>query len=250
VARSRTRAEAVLERLRQRGAGIDHSVFYADLSLLGEMKRVAGEIAEAEPRIDVLINNAGGLYEKRKLTSEGLERTFATNHMSYFAVTLLLRDRLQAAAPSRVVNIASEAHRRRKLDLDDLLSSRNYSGFGAYSRSKLCNILFTRELARRWTGTGITVNCLHPGFVNTRLGDDGRGVFAYGFWLAKKFAITPQEGAETIVFLASSEEVADVTGKYFDQCRPKTPSNDAVDDDGARRLWEISEALLSGGGGL
>ena len=211
---------------------------------MSEMKRVAGEIAAAEPRIDVLINNAGAVFDRRHVTSEGLELTFATNHMSYFVLTHGLRERLLASAPARVVNTSSEAHRRMKIDFSDL-QVRDYGGFKAYGRSKLSNILFTRELARTLAGTGVTANCLHPGFVNTRIGDQGKGIVASLFRLAKKFALSPGKGAETIIFLASAKEVAGVTGEYFYQCRPNTPSIEAQDDQTAGRLWQVSSELAS-----
>ncbi len=207
------------------------------------MKRVAGEIAAAEPRIDVLINNAGALFNHRHVTADGLEYTFALNHMSYFVLTHNLRERLIAATPARIVNTASAAHLRAKLDFDDLQYARNYFGFRAYSRSKLCNILFTRELARRLQDTGVTANCLHPGFVATRFGDASGGVLGWAFKYMKLFAISPEKGAETIVHLASSPEVSGVNGAYFYQSRQIAPSKEAQDDAAARRLWEESERL-------
>jgi NAD(P)-dependent dehydrogenase (short-subunit alcohol dehydrogenase family) len=245
IARDRARGEATLARLRQMAPGLTHGVYYADLSVLAEMKRVAAEIAAVEPRIDVLINNAGAAFDSRQLTPDGMERTFATNHMAYFVVTHGLRERLLAAAPARVISTSSEAHRRTKIDFTDLQAARDFGGLKAYGRSKLCNILFTRELARRLSGTGVTANCLHPGFVNTRIGDNAKGVVASLFRLAKKFALTPEKGAETIVFLASAKEVAGVTGGYFYQCRPNTPSPEAQDDQAARQLWEKSEELAA-----
>jgi NAD(P)-dependent dehydrogenase (short-subunit alcohol dehydrogenase family) len=209
------------------------------------MKRVAAEIAAAEPRIDVLINNAGALFGSRQLTPEGLELTFATNHMAYFVVTDGLRQRLWASAPARVINTASDAHKGNQLDFNDLQSANNYSGFKVYGRSKLCNILYTRELARRWAGTGVTANSLHPGFVATRFGNESGGLLSLGVRLAKNFAISPEKGAETIVYLAASNEVAKVSGSYFYRCRVATPTQEAQDDDAARRLW-IETAKLAG----
>jgi len=243
IARSRTRGEATLKRLSATAPEIDHRVYYADLSIVKEMKRVGDEIAAAESRIDVLINNAGALFGKREMTGEGLERTFATNHMSYFVVTEQLRQRLLASAPARVINTSSEAHRGMKIDFGDLQGARRYQPFRAYGRSKLCNILFTRELARQLSGTGVTVNCLHPGFVNTRFGDESKGPLSLLFRIAKKFAISPENGADTIVFLASSKEVSGTTGQYFYQCRPKTSSIEAQDHEAAKRLWEESAKL-------
>jgi NAD(P)-dependent dehydrogenase (short-subunit alcohol dehydrogenase family) len=242
VARDKARADQTLVRLRRAGPGVAHTVHYADLSRIAEMKRVAGEIAAAEPRIDVLMNNAGALFSSRQVTEDGLERTFALNHMSYFVVTLALRDRLVASA-ARVINTASDAHKGRKLDFNDLQSARDYSGFDIYGRSKLCNILFTSELARRWAGTTVTANSLHPGFVDTRFGDESGGMLSRGVRLAKTFAISPEKGAETMVYLASSPDVATSNGLYFYKCRPATPSPEARDQEWARRLWEESEKL-------
>jgi len=243
IARDRVRGEATLARLRERAPGLAHRVYYANLSVLAEMRRAANEIATAEPRIDVLINNAGAVFDKRQLTSDGLELTFATNHMAYFVLTEGLRNRLLASAPARIINTSSEAHRRMKIDFGDLQGPRGYGPFKADARSKLCNILFTRELAHRLAGTGVTANCLHPGFVSTRFGDQGKGAVSYILRLAKKFAISPEKGAETIIFLASAKEVAGVTGEYFYQCRPKTPSIEARDDQAAARLWQETAEL-------
>jgi len=180
VARDRTRGAASLSRLRERGPGLAHRAHYADLSSVADTKRVAAEIAAAEPRIDVLINNAGALFNTRRVTADGLELTFATNHVAYAVLTHGLRACLMAGAPARVINTASDAHRRARLAFDDLQAARGYSGLKVYGRSKLCNILYTRELARRWAGTGVTANSLHPGFVATRFGDRSGGLLSYG----------------------------------------------------------------------
>jgi NAD(P)-dependent dehydrogenase (short-subunit alcohol dehydrogenase family) len=209
------------------------------------MKRAANEIAVAEPRVDVLINNAGIISDKRQLTRDGFELTFATNHLSYFVLTHMLRERLLASAPARIVNTSSDAHRRASVDFDDLQSAKQYGGFGVYSRSKLLNILFTRELARQLEGTGVTANCFHPGVVNTRLGDDGKSAVLLLFRVAKKFVLTPEKGAETLVFLASSKAAANISGEYFYKCRPKLPNREGQDDAAARRLW-LETAQLAG----
>ena len=243
VARDRARGEAALQRLRTQSPGTAHAAFYADLSRLAQMKQVAGEIAAAEPRIDVLINNAGALFTPRQVTEDGLELTFATNHVSYFVLTHFLRERLIAAAPARVINTASDAHRNARIDFDDLQSEKGYRGFSVYSRSKLANILFSRELARRLEGTGVTANSLHPGFVATRFGDNNGGLSASVIGFLKKFAITPEKGAETIIYLATSDEPASITGQYFYKCRVATPSTRAQEDEAARRLWEETARL-------
>ena len=244
VARDTGRGERALARLYERTPGIAHSIHYADLSRLGEMKRVAAEIAAAEPRIDVLINNAGALFNARQVTEDGLERTFATNHMAYVVLTRGLRDRLIASAPARVISTASDAHRRAALDFDDLQSATGYRGFKVYGRSKLCNILFTRELARCLAGTGITANCLHPGFVATRFGDESGGLFSYVVRIAKALAaISPEKGADTLVYLASSPAVASVSGGYFYKRRLTTPSEEAQAAGAATRLWSETARL-------
>jgi NAD(P)-dependent dehydrogenase (short-subunit alcohol dehydrogenase family) len=242
VARDTVRGQKTLAGLGSSGAGALHSAYYADLSRISEMKRVAAEIAAAEPRIDVLINNAGALFGTRKATADDLEQTFATNHMAYFVLTLGLRDRLFAASPARVVSTASDAHKGYALDFDDLQATKSYSAISAYGRSKLCNILFTRELARRWSAAGVTANCLHPGFVATRFGDASGGVLSRVVRLAKTFAISPEKGAETIVYLASSPDVSQ-NGEYFYKCRPATPTAAGRDDEAARRLWAESEKI-------
>ena len=241
VARDAARAEAVRDRLRHITPAAAHTLHVADLSRLREVKRVAADIVAAEPRIDVLINNAGAMFASRKITEDGLEMTFAVNHMAYFVLSNLLRPRMTAGA--RIVSTASDAHKGAKLDFGDLQSEKRYTGFAVYGRSKLCNILFTRELARRLQGTGITANCLHPGFVATHFGDNSGGLLSFGMGLAKNFAITPEKGAETIVYLAASPDVANATGGYYYKCRPAVPTREAQNDADARRLWDISARL-------
>lgn len=245
VARDKTRGEAALSRLRGGGTGTAHSLHYGDLSRILEMKRLAAEIAATEPRIDVLINNAGAIFGSRRMTADDLELTFATNHMAYFVLTLGLQERLSASAPARVVNTASNAHERQNLNFDDLQSRKAFSSLKAYGRSKLCNILFTRELSRRWAGKGVTANCLHPGFVATRFGDGSGGLISYALSLGKIFAISPERGAETIVYLASSPDVAHLSGGYYYQCRSATPSEQALDDAAGKRLWMESAKLAA-----
>ena len=244
VARDAARGQKTLTRLPSLGSSAAHSIYYGDLSRISEAKRVAAEIAASEPRVDALINNAGALFGTRHLTTDNLEETFATNHMAYFVLTLGLRASLLAAAPSRVVSTASDAHKGYTLDFDDLQATKGYSAIRAYGRSKLCNILFTRELARRWAGQGVTANCLHPGFVATRFGDASGGLLSGVVRVAKTlFAITPEKGAQTIVYLASSPEVTAISGEYFYKCQPAIPTAGGRDDDAARRLWDESAKL-------
>ena len=245
IARDQARADDTLAKLRAANPASEHVAHLADLSLLAEQKRVAGEIA-VEPQIDVLINNAGALFNKRVETADGLEKTFALNHMSYFTITNLLLPRLKPGA--RIVSTASRAHEGAKLDFDDLQSRRYTLGFQVYSKSKLCNILFNRELARRIAGTGVTANCLHPGFVATRFGDQSGGIMQKLVSIAKPVgAISPEEGAKTIIYLAASPEVALISGEYFYECKVRMPSKEARNDADAKRLWEISAKIAGVG---
>lgn len=243
IARDHARGEETLRHLKAIAPDAEHAVHYADLSRLAEMKRVGAEIAAAEPHIDVLINNAGAAFTTRQVTEDGLELTFAVNHMAYFVLTALLLPNLRSG--SRIVSTASGAHRGAKLDFDDLQSAKHYSGIAVYGRSKLCNILFTRELARRLAGTGITANCLHPGFVATRFGSQAGGLIGLLLGVAKNFALSPEQGAETIIYLASSPGVENVSGLYFEKSKAVTPSKEAQNDVDAKRLWDVS-AQLSG----
>ncbi|HEY0107749.1 MAG TPA: SDR family oxidoreductase [Rhizomicrobium sp.] len=245
VARDKARADATLAKLKAANPAAVHAVHLADLSVIADMKRVATEIAAAEPAIDVLINNAGAVFFSRQASADGLEMTFATNHMAYFVVTNVLLPNLKAAPGARIVSTASDAHKAGKLDFDDLQSEKSYSTVRAYGTSKLENILFTRELARRLAGSGVTANCLHPGFVGTRFGANNtrsgwsqllrRAVMAFG--------ITPEEGAKTIVYLASSPEVSAKSGGYYYKCKPDTPTAAARSDADAARLWDVSAKL-------
>jgi NAD(P)-dependent dehydrogenase (short-subunit alcohol dehydrogenase family) len=241
IARDAARGEATLGKL----AGRDHRVHIADLSSIAATRRVAADVAGAEPRIDVLINNAGALFNTRRLSPDGLEMTFAVNHMAYFVMTQGLRERLVGSAPARIVNTASGAHFGARLDFDDLQSEHGYSGFAVYGRSKLANVLFTRELARRLAGTGVTANCLHPGFVATRFGDRSGGLMQAIMPVARLGAISPQTGAETIVHLAASPKVEGMSGLYFYKCAVQAPSAEAQDDGAAARLWAESERLAA-----
>jgi len=243
VARDQRRAERTLGRLREVNPGVKHQAHIADLSSLDQTKLVGDRIAAEEPRIDVLINNAGNIFAARGVTPKGLEHTFALNHMAYFVLTQQVRERLIASAPARIVNTASRAHQGQFLDFDDLQMEKNYRPMTAYGRSKLANILFTRELAHRLAGTGVTANCLHPGFVATGLGQRDGGIFAVMVRLSMVFAGNPEQGAKTIVHLASSPDVASTSGSYFIDCREAVPGRVAQDDAAARRLWEESLRL-------
>jgi NAD(P)-dependent dehydrogenase (short-subunit alcohol dehydrogenase family) len=246
VGRDRARGAAAIAAIGAQTPGADVTVFYADLSRRDEVRRLAGELLAALPRIDVLVNNAGAIFQRREVTVDGLERTFALNHMAYFLLTDLLRDRLVASAPARIVNIASEAHRWAALDIDDLQAERGYNSRRVYGRSKLCNILFTRELARRLAGTGVTANCLHPGFVASRFADNTNGLFRIGVSVAKRlFAISPEVGARTTVFVATDPAVQNESGRYYAKQAIAVPSAAAQDDAAALRLWQDSAKLAA-----
>jgi len=243
VGRDRAKGEETVERLKALRPGCEASVLTADLARLAEVRRLAAELA-ALPRIDVLINNAGAIFRHRATTGDGLERTFALNHLAYYVLTRLLAEKLAASAPARVVVVASRAHRGASLDFDDLQMARSWDGWMAYRRSKLCNILFARELARRLAGSGVTCNSLHPGFVASRFGDNNDGLFRAALSLGKRFAaISTGRGAETPSYLASSPDVEGVSGLYFDKCRAVEPSAAAQDDRAALRLWRESARL-------
>jgi NAD(P)-dependent dehydrogenase (short-subunit alcohol dehydrogenase family) len=244
VGRSRERGEAALARLRGVGSG-SAELLLADLSLQAEVRRLAAQLLERYARIHVLVNNAGIVNLRRELTADGLEATFAVNHLAYFQLTLLLLERLRASAPARIVNVASDAHRFGALDFADLQNERGYRSMRVYGQSKTANILFTRELARRLEGTGVSVNCLHPGAVATRLGQQNGAVAKLLTRALSVFFRTPAKGAETAIWLAAAPEPAGVSGRYFQDRRAREPSPHARDDAAAARLFAESARLTS-----
>lgn len=230
----------------QRGTGNpDVQWLLADLSDQAQVRRLAREFKERYPRLDVLINNAGAFFLTRQLSADGIEMTFAVNHLAPFLLTRLLLDILQASAPARVVNVASASHHGAHIDFEDLQGERKYRGMRAYGQAKLAMVLFTYELARRLEGTGVTVNALHPGFVATNIGQNNGCLFKLISPLMKLIARRPEEGAQTSIYLASSPEVSDVTGKYFvdEKAVPSDPAS--YDEALAKRLWEVS-AVMTG----
>jgi NAD(P)-dependent dehydrogenase (short-subunit alcohol dehydrogenase family) len=256
TARSESRGRQALADIRRSSGSDDVDLVVFDLADLASVRQGAAELLARCEHIQVLVNNAGLVLSDRTETKDGYETTFATNHLGPFLLTQLLTERLVGSAPARVVTVSSTAHSsaRTGLDFDDLQSEHGYSQMRAYSRSKLANILFAGELARRLSGSGVTSNALHPGVVATRFAqdDDTSGVMAFGIKLIKPFILTPEKGARTSVYLASSPEVADVTGKYFVKCRQEAPSAAARDQAAASRLWSISEELVgtaTGGSG-
>ncbi len=217
----------------------------ADLSSLQEIRRLAEEIKEKYTRLDVLVNNAGAFFSKRLESVDGFEMTFTLNHLNYFYLTHLLLDLIKSSAPARIVNVSSGAHAVvRGINFNNLQSKGLYNGWAVYGRSKLMNILFTRELAHRLKNSQVTVNVLHPGFVATRFGHNNQGLFNKFVKWSQRGAITPEQGAQTSIYLASSPEVAGVSGEYFYKSKPIQPSKAAVDDEAAKKLWEISLKLI------
>ncbi|HJW41269.1 MAG TPA: SDR family oxidoreductase [Rhizomicrobium sp.] len=249
VARDQARADATLAKLKAANPSAAHTVHLGDLSSISEMKRVASAIAATEPKIDVLVNNAGAVFLSRQVSVDGLEMTFATNHMAYFVVTNILLPNLKATPGARIVSTASDAHRGGKIDFDDLQLEDSFGVARAYGTSKLMNILFTRELAKRLGVGGVTANCLHPGFVGTRFGlNNATNVFMRLLQRAiMQFGISPEEGAKTIIHLASSPDVASISGEYFYKCKIATPTEAAQNDAVAKQLWDVS-AKISGVG--
>jgi retinol dehydrogenase 12 len=215
----------------------------ADLSSQADVRHLAAAFRQRYDSLDVLVNNAGGIFMSRKTSVDGIEMTFALNHLAYFLLTNLLLDLLIASAPARIINVSSGAHMAGQLKLDGIKNPRIYNGWPAYSNSKLANVVFTYELARRLKGTGVTANVLHPGFVATQFGRSNGGFYDLLFNLFQIGAISPEKGAETIIYLAISPEVKDTTGKYFYRCKPVASSRLSYDETTAHRLWDYSLEL-------
>jgi len=244
VGRNPDKTAAAVADVRKRSGSDAVETVLCDFSSQESIRKLAGDLRTRCARIDVLVNNAGAVHPRRTLTGERIESTFAVNHLGYFLLTNLLIDLLVKSAPARIVNVASVAHYRGTLDFDDLGLERGYQLMKAYSRSKLANVLFTRELARRLSGTGVTVNALHPGTVATGIWSAAPGWLRPVLAIAKMFMVSPEEGARRIVYLASSPEVAATTGSYFEEDRAKKPARLAADDALAARLWSESARLV------
>jgi NAD(P)-dependent dehydrogenase (short-subunit alcohol dehydrogenase family) len=243
--RDRVRAEAAADDIRAGSGNPTVDVFTADMSSQAEVRRLAGEVLDAYPRLDVLVNNVGGFWAHRHVTADGLEHTFALNHLGPFLLTNLLLDRLKASAPARVVTVSSGAQATGRIDFEDVQGSARYSGRRAYNASKLANVMFTYELARRLEGTGVTATVLHPGVVRTNFGAEDQAAFIRVMLpLVRLFMKTPAAGAATPIYLASSPEVEGVTGRYFANDRPRTSNKVSYDTAAAARLWKVSADLV------
>jgi len=243
-ARDENRARSAVEAI-QREAGTPQIDFIvADLSSMAGVRSFAQQVLNQYSRLDILVNNVGGFFLTRQMSEDGYEKTFALNHLSYFLLTELLQDLLIASAPARIVNVSSSAHRNSRINFEDLQLTRRYWGMTAYGQSKLANVLFTYELARRLVDTGVTANALHPGFVRTGLATKNANPFlAALIWIAFRRGMSPEEGARTSLLLASSPELEEVTGEYYSVERPVRSSENSHDRPGAEQLWDISEQL-------
>jgi NAD(P)-dependent dehydrogenase (short-subunit alcohol dehydrogenase family) len=244
VARTESRAGEAVRAIHlgsPKPAAVD--VLFADLSSQASVRRLAEQALAKYPRIQVLINNAGAIYRRRQLSPDGIELTWAVNHLAPFLLTTLLLDRLKASAPARIITTSSDAHKGARIPFDDLAGERSWSGMGfaRYGETKLANILFTVELAARLSGTGVTANSFHPGFVATGFNRNNGPLMRVGMALSRPFARSPQKGAETLVWLADSEAAGRINGAYVHDMRAITPAPAAQDREAARRLWERSE---------
>jgi NAD(P)-dependent dehydrogenase (short-subunit alcohol dehydrogenase family) len=241
--RDRSRAEEAAAAIARESGNAAVDFFVADMSSQAEVRRLAGQVLGAYPRLDVLLNNVGGFWAHRHATADGLEHTFALNHLAPFLLTSLLLERLKASAPARVVTVSSGAQSMGKIDFDDLMGERKYSGQAAYNQSKLANVMFTYELARRLAGTGVTATVLHPGVTSTGFGaeDPTLGPLVA---LLRPFMKSPARGAETSVYLASSPEAEGVTGRYFADRRARDSNKSSYDTATTARLWQVSADLV------
>ena len=249
VCRSEEKGKAAIVDIEKAGAK-DVELIVGDMSSQKDIRRVASDVLRKVDKLDVLLNNAGLLVPQRRTTVDGIEETFALNHLGYFLLTKLLRELLEKSGPARIVSVSSDAHRNGKMNLDDLQFERTkYSAISAYAQSKLANILFTKELARRLSGTKVTANCLHPGVIASGFGHTYGGIFSFILKLGRPFLASTEDGAKTQVHLCSSPEVEGITGEYWDKCKIARPTRAALSEGDAKRLWEISEDLVAGSAG-
>jgi NAD(P)-dependent dehydrogenase (short-subunit alcohol dehydrogenase family) len=245
VGRDPARSDATVREIRQQTGNSRVDPMLADLSSMQQVRDLAAQFKREHDRLHVLVNNAGAIFMMRRRSADGLEMTFALNHLGYFLLTNLLLDVITASAPARIVNVASAVHGGARLNFDNLQHRGFFfNGYGVYGQSKLMNLLFTYELARRLDGRGVTVNALHPGLVRSRFFTNNWGVLGKAIWrVVGLAAISPERGAQTSIYLASSPEVEGVTGQYFARCRPVRSSRESYDQEAQRRLWQVSAEL-------
>ncbi len=244
VGRNKEKTRVTASNIRLKSGSPIVECLIADLSSMTEVRQLASEFMKKYHRLDVLVNNAGAIFARRNITVDGLEMTFALNHLANFLLSNLLLDLIKASAPARIVNVSSRAHQRAELDFNDLQTAHyGYGGFKAYGRSKLANVMFTYELARRLDGTGVTANALHPGGVNSGFGKNNGGVMRLAMKMVSRFQLTPEQGAQTSIYLASSPAVEGVSGKYFVDCAEVNSSPASYDEAAQKRLWEVSAEM-------
>ncbi|MCU0446049.1 MAG: SDR family oxidoreductase [Microscillaceae bacterium] len=244
ICRSPEKSEPVRQEIIEKTGNQQVELYYCDFGHQNQIRKVADTIKSKFKTIDVLVNNAGFIAKNyREITQDGYEKTFAVNHLGYFMLTNLLRNELKASPQARIVSVSSEAHRFTKFDINNLQLEKGYSAIKAYALSKLCNVLFTKELAKRLQGTSIVANCLHPGGVGTNFAGDSTPLFQFIFKLGKPFLLSPEKGAATSIYLASATEAGRFNGEYFDKKKPRTPAKDALNADYAAQLWMASTSM-------
>ncbi len=245
VGRNPAKTELVVRQIKDRSGNPAVDGMVADLSSFAQVRRLAQDYRTKNQQLHVLINNAGGIYASRSVTVDGYEYTFALNHLAYFLLTNLLLDMLISSAPARIVNVSSRAHEGAKINFDDLQNEHNYSygGYRAYDQSKLANLLFSYELARQLADTRVTVNALHPGTVATGFGENNNGAMKMSVRIMHQFSLTPEQGADTIIYLASSPDVEGITGKYWTNRRVVQSSPVSYNESAQKRLWAISAQI-------
>ena len=241
--RNKEKSVSTVDQIRKETENHDVEYILADLSVQKEVRKLADDFKSKFKRLDILVNNAGAVFDKRFETADGLEMTFALNHLSYFLLTDLLLDTIKASVPSRIINVSSDAHKGAKINFDDIQGKKKYGVMYAYGQSKLANILFTYELARKLEGSGVTSNALHPGFVASSFGSNMSGAFRLILRFLQLFAMSSEKGAETSIYLATSPDVANINGKYFIKKKEVRTSVESYDKNVGEKLWKVSEEL-------
>ena len=241
--RNKEKSVSTVDQIRKETGNHDVEYILADLSVQKEVRKLSDDFKSKFKRLDILVNNAGAVFDKRFETADGLEMTFALNHLSYFLLTDLLLDTIKASVPSRIINVSSDAHKGAKINFDDIQGKKKYGAMRAYGQSKLANILFTYELARKLEGSGVTSNALNPGFVASSFGSNMSGAFRLILRFLQLFAMSSENGAETSIYLATSPNVANINGKYFVKKKEVRTSVESYDKNVGEKLWEVSEEL-------
>ncbi|MEK7431804.1 MAG: SDR family oxidoreductase [Cyanobacteriota bacterium] len=245
VSRDRNKGEKALEEVRNLSGNKDVELMLCDFASQKSIRKFAEEFKSKYQKLHILVNNAGLILTEKTITEDGIESTFAINHIGYFLLTELLLDVIRESTPARIVNVSSDAHKTGHIDFDDInFERKKYSSIGAYCNSKLANILFTRELAKRLKGTKITVNCLHPGVISSNFGSNTSGILGFLVKIAKPFFTTVEKGAETQIYLATSPQVEDVTGEYFSKKKVAYTTSEANNEGIAKKLWDVSNEMI------